>query len=96
VARLDASPPASPAPRFAAPAFPLFPALSFGCYSAKRSFAGQAGRLSDNHLSDGFSDIKIGGRNNGQRKPMNASKHVSKPTWSDPDDAPELTDAGFA
>jgi hypothetical protein len=27
---------------------------------------------------------------------MNANKHVSKPTWSDPDDAPELTDAWFA
>jgi uncharacterized protein (DUF4415 family) len=27
---------------------------------------------------------------------MSGNKHVSKPTWSDPDDAPELTDAWFA
>ena len=35
--------------------------------SAKRSLVGQAGHVSDHRLFDGFSDIKIDGRNDGQK-----------------------------
>ena len=35
--------------------------------SAQRSLVGHAGYWSDNGLIDGIADIKIGGRNNGQR-----------------------------
>jgi hypothetical protein len=35
--------------------------------SAKRSLVGQAGHVSDHRLFDGLSDIKIGGRNDGQK-----------------------------
>ena len=35
--------------------------------SVKRTLVGQAGHLSENILINGLPDIKIGGRNNGQR-----------------------------
>ncbi|WP_426197191.1 recombinase family protein [Massilia sp. DWR3-1-1] len=35
--------------------------------SVKRSLAGHAGHLSENYLINGLSDIKIGGRNDGQK-----------------------------